>query len=149
MNQQVYGYLMEKILAAGALDIFYTPVQMKKNRPGILLTVLSPKEKVDKLTGIIFTETSTIGLRYYETERRTLARETIPLLTDYGTVRLKVATDGAIIVNAMPEYEDCSKLAREAGVSLAVVQASAMSAFKQQRELVEKTIKEGRYYEHQ
>ncbi|MBL8149704.1 MAG: DUF111 family protein, partial [Blastocatellia bacterium] len=146
---QVYGYLMEKILAAGALDIFYTPVQMKKNRPGILLTVLSPKEKVDKLTGIIFTETSTIGLRYYETERRTLARETIPLLTDYGTVRLKVATDGAIIVNAMPEYEDCSKLAREAGVSLAVVQASAMSAFKQQRELVEKTIKEGRYYEHQ
>jgi uncharacterized protein (TIGR00299 family) protein len=143
MNPQVYGYLMDLLLAEGALDIFYTPIQMKKNRPGILLTVLTPRSEFEKMIALLFRETTTIGLRYYETNRRVLTRDTVMVQTDYGAVGIKIALEGSEIINAMPEYEDCSKLAKAADIPLANVQAAAISAFEGERENLIKMIREG------
>lgn len=143
MNPQVYGYLMDEMLAAGALDIYYTPIHMKKNRPGVLLTVLTPRSELEKMIAILFRETTTIGLRYYETNRRILDRQSITVNTRFGPVSMKVALDGVTIVNVMPEYEICSQLARSADVPLATVQAAAMGAFEDQREEFVKNITKG------
>ncbi len=132
MSPQLGGYFMEQALAAGALDVFYTPVQMKKNRPGILLTVICPSDRVDALSELVFQQTTTIGLRIYEARRRVLAREFVSVETPHGSVRMKVARLNGRVLNAAPEYDDCQRLAREKSVPLKQVLADAQFCFRQQ-----------------
>jgi pyridinium-3,5-bisthiocarboxylic acid mononucleotide nickel chelatase len=129
MNPQIFGLLMDRLLEAGALDVFYTPVQMKKNRPGTLLTVIAPPARREQLAGIVFTETTTIGLRYREMTRECLERESVTVDTPLGAVRIKVARRGGDVVNASPEFDDCARIATERGVPLKDVQAAATKAY--------------------
>jgi uncharacterized protein (TIGR00299 family) protein len=129
LNPQVFGYVMERVLQEGALDVFAVPVQMKKNRPGTLLMVLCKLEDADKLTQIIFTETTTLGVRRREEKRQTLAREWITVPTQWGDVRLKIATMNGTVTNCAPEYEDCRKIAAERKVPLKIVMNEAMQAY--------------------
>ncbi|MFQ5695079.1 MAG: nickel pincer cofactor biosynthesis protein LarC [Terriglobia bacterium] len=133
MSPVVGGYVLEQALAAGALDVFYTPVQMKKNRPGVLLTVIAPPEKADALSHLIFEQTTTIGLRLYHARRRTLERAHVSVATPYGAVRVKVARLNGHVLNAAPEYEDCRRLAREKSVPLKQVLAEAQYQFHRER----------------
>ncbi len=129
LNPQVFGYVVEQLLDAGALDTFAVPVQMKKNRPGMLLTVLSKPEDASKLSQIIFTETSTLGVRRREEQRQTLARKWINVATRWGDIRVKVASMNGTITNYAPEYEDCKKIAAENHVPLKSVMNEAMEAY--------------------
>lgn len=130
MNPQIYGYFLERALAAGALDVYTTPVQMKKNRPGTLLTVLCRPENADALTQLIFAETTTFGARTYRAERRVLPREWVRVHTDFGDVRVKVSRSNGRILHVAPEYEDCRKLAVERDVPLQRVIAEALRAYE-------------------
>jgi uncharacterized protein (TIGR00299 family) protein len=129
LNPQVFGYVVERLLEAGALDTFALPVQMKKNRPGMLLTVLSKPEDAPILTQIIFTETSTLGVRRREEQRQTLARKWVHVVTRWGDVRLKIASMNGTITNYAPEYEDCKKIAAENHVPLKSVMNEAIEAY--------------------
>jgi uncharacterized protein (TIGR00299 family) protein len=129
MNPQIFGVLMERLLAGGALDVFYTPIQMKKSRPGTLLTIVAVPGDRERLTGIVFRETTTIGVRYREMMRECLDRETITVETPFGAVRMKVARRGGDVLNASPEFEDCARLASEQGVPVKDVHAAATKAF--------------------
>ena len=129
MNPQICGHLLEKLLSAGALDVFTSPVQMKKNRPGLLLTVLAPMELADVLVSQIFEETTTIGIRYHETERRVLEREVEVMEGDFGNIRVKVSRLNGRIVNFAPEYDDCHRAAMTHGVPYKWVQSQVVQAF--------------------
>jgi len=129
MNPQIFGVAMERLYAAGALEVFYVPVQMKKNRPGTLLTVVAAPERREALSDIIFGETTTIGLRHYEVDRECLDREIISVETPLGAVRFKLASRHGRIVNAVPEFEDCARLAREHSVAVKEVQTIAIQAY--------------------
>jgi uncharacterized protein (TIGR00299 family) protein len=129
MNPQLYGVLMERLLAAGALDVFFASVQMKKNRPGTLVTVLSPPDRREALSQIVFRETTTLGLRYHDVLRECLRREQIEVQTPWGPVRMKVARQGGTLMNASPEFDDCRRLAAEHQVPVKDVQAAAVRAF--------------------
>jgi uncharacterized protein (TIGR00299 family) protein len=129
MNPQIFGILMDRLLAAGALDVFYTPIQMKKNRPGTLLTVVAPPDLRERLTSIVFRETTTIGLRYRGMRRECLERETVSVATPYGAVGIKVARRDGEVLNASPEFDDCARLAAEKGVPVKDVQAAASKAY--------------------
>ncbi|MGH9792899.1 MAG: nickel pincer cofactor biosynthesis protein LarC [Candidatus Acidiferrales bacterium] len=133
MNPQIYGYLAEQAFAAGALDVYSTPVQMKKNRPGQLLTLLCEPAAADRLVDLLFRETTTLGVRTYEARRRVLERETVSVETPYGAVRMKLARMNGSVLNAAPEYEDCRRIASERGVPLKQVLADAALAFEKQR----------------
>ena len=126
LNPQVYGYFAEKALAAGALDVFTTAVQMKKGRPGTLLTLLCKPEDARKLTDLVFAETTTFGLRSYTAERRILPREWQRVQTRFGEVRMKIARVNGKVLQVSPEYEDCRKLAEEKKVALREVMEEAM-----------------------
>jgi len=125
MNPQIYGYFVEQALDAGALDVFSTPVQMKKNRPGILVTLLCESASENKLIDLIFRETTTIGVRTHEVRRRTLEREIVPVATPLGEVRMKVSRMNGTMLNAIPEYEDCRQIAAQKGIPLKQVIALA------------------------
>src|SRR5262245_9622626 len=129
MNPQIFGVAMERLYAAGALEVFYVPVQMKKNRPGTLLTVVVAPEKRAPIADVIFRETTTIGLRYYDVDRECLQREPVIVETALGTVRFKLAWRDGRLINAVPEFEDCSKLATAHNVSVKDVQAMAVQAY--------------------
>jgi uncharacterized protein (TIGR00299 family) protein len=129
MNPQLFGVAMDRLYAAGALDVFYVPVQMKKNRPGTLLTVIAPPERRRPLAEILFRETTTIGLRHYDVERECLQREIITVDTPIGAVRFKIASRDGRVMNAVPEFEDCAKLAAARNLSVKEVQAMAVSAY--------------------
>ena len=129
MNPQLFGLVMERLYAAGALEVYFASVQMKKNRPGTLLTILARPEQREELSAIVFRETTTIGVRYHEVMRERLEREIIPVNTPLGTVRFKVARLGDTIVNAAPEFEDCLRIASERGVPVKDVQSSANKAY--------------------
>jgi pyridinium-3,5-bisthiocarboxylic acid mononucleotide nickel chelatase len=129
MNPQIFGLLIDKLMGAGALDVFYTPVQMKKNRPGTLLSILAPPDAREHLTSIVFRETTTIGVRFTEAKRECLDRETIVVDTEFGPVTVKVARRSGEILNASPEFEDCARIAAERGRPVKDVQAAAMKAF--------------------
>ncbi len=135
MSPQIYGYFVERALAAGALDVFSTPVQMKKNRPGQLVTLLCDPAVSDRLIDLVFRETTTIGVRTYEVRRRTLDRETIPVETPLGEIRVKVSRLNGTILNAAPEYEDCQRIAAQKGIPLKQVLAAASFHFQKQREI--------------
>ena len=129
MNPQIFGVLMDRLLAEGALDVFYTSIQMKKNRPGTLLTVVAPPAQRERLTSTIFRETTTIGVRYRDMSRECLDRESVTVATEFGPVRMKVARRRGELLNAAPEFEDCVRLAKEHQVPTKHVQALAMKAF--------------------
>jgi pyridinium-3,5-bisthiocarboxylic acid mononucleotide nickel chelatase len=129
MNPQIYGHFQERALTQGALDVYTTPVQMKKNRPGTLLTVLCKPADTQKLMDLIFAETTTIGARTYNAQRRVLPRNSVTVATIYGDVRMKVASVNGHIRQAMPEYEDCRKLAIDKNVPLQTVITAAQQAF--------------------
>ncbi len=118
MNPQFYDYVMEKLLVMGVLDVFVTPVLMKKNRPGQLLTVICPSGKLPPVAKFLFQETTTLGLRWHEEEREKVDREIQSLQTRYGKIRFKVARWEGRVVNFSPEYDDCKRLAVEKKIPL-------------------------------
>ena len=129
MNPQIYGPFAEKALAAGALDVTCSPLQMKKNRPGLLVSVISKPELESALTRLLFEETTTIGVRITEARRKVLAREVVKVETAYGPVKMKVSRLNGKIVNAAPEFEDCRRLADQKSVPLKDVMHAAQSAY--------------------
>ncbi len=129
LNPQVFGYVMDRLLAEGALDAFGMPVQMKKNRPGMLLTVLCKPEDASKLTQLIFTETTTLGVRRRDEMRQTLARRWENVRTQWGEVRIKIASMNGTVTNYAPEYEDCRRIATEHHVPLKTVIQEATRAY--------------------
>jgi len=133
MNPQIYGYFLEKALAAGALDVYTTAVQMKKNRPGVLLTVLCRPADTQKLMGMIFAETTTFGARTYRAARRVLPREWVKVATSYGEVRVKVSRVNGTVSHVAPEFEDCKKVAEEKSVPLQRVIAEAMRIYERNK----------------
>jgi uncharacterized protein (TIGR00299 family) protein len=122
---ETLGYAMERLLEAGALDVTLTPVHMKKNRPGVTLSVLARPEDRERLAALVFAETSTLGLRIHVAERRVEARSVVEVETRYGKLRVKVSASGAFA----PEYEDCRKLARETGAPLREIMTEAGLAY--------------------
>lgn len=123
-SPQVIGYVLEQALEQGALDAYATPLQMKKNRPGVLLTVLARPEQRQGLVELLLRETSTLGVRVSPCEREVLERRLEPVTTRYGVIRVKRAPGGG---KAAPEYEDCRAAARRHGVPLQQVQAAALA----------------------
>ena len=114
MNPQIFGALMDRLYAAGALEVFYAPVQMKKNRPGTLMTIVAAPEQRTALADLVFRETTTIGVRYQEMARECLDREMVTVDTPYGPVRFKVAARRRGVMNAQPEFDDLARLAARA-----------------------------------
>jgi hypothetical protein len=125
MNPQIYGHFLEKALAAGALDVFIVPIQMKKNRPGHCITVICQAAKLDEFTQLIFSETTTIGLRFHSVHRRVLSRTFDSVDTVYGKIGVKVSRLDGSVMTASPEYDDCRRLAQEKSVPLKDVLAEA------------------------
>jgi pyridinium-3,5-bisthiocarboxylic acid mononucleotide nickel chelatase len=130
MNPQIYGYFLETALAAGALDVYTTPVQMKKNRPGTLLTVLCKPQDTNALTSLIFAETTTFGVRTTNAQRRILPREHVSVSTTFGDVRIKLSRVNGRILHVSPEFEDCRKLAVEKNVPLQQVINEALRRYQ-------------------
>jgi len=131
LNPQVFGYVMDRLLEAGALDVFCVPVQMKKNRPGTLLTVLAKPQDADKMSGIVFSETTTLGVRRREEQRQVLARRWETVSTRFGDIRIKVASMNGSVSNYAPEYEHCRRIAAEHRVPLKMVMQEAVQAYLQ------------------
>ncbi len=129
MNPQIFGPLMDALYAAGALEVFYSSVQMKKNRPGTLMTIVARPEHREKLTDIVFRESTTIGVRYQEMSRDCLDREMVTVTTAVGPVRFKVARRNGQIVNAQPEFDDLATLAAERNIPIKEIQALAQKAW--------------------
>ncbi|HEX2387197.1 MAG TPA: nickel pincer cofactor biosynthesis protein LarC [Candidatus Binatia bacterium] len=129
MSPELYDYAFERLFAAGARDVFLTPVQMKKNRPGILLSVVGEASLREKLTGIIFSETSTIGVRYYPVERAVLKREIVRVKTKYGSVKVKVVEQPDGARRGAPEYDDVKRIAARKKVPLKAVYDEALRNF--------------------
>ena len=138
MNPQAFGHVMERAFALGALDLFLTPVQMKKDRPGVLITVLCEASKLDAITELLLKETTTLGIRYYEAKRRVLERTLETVATAFGTARVKVARDGGRTLHFQPEYDDCLRLAESSGVPLIEVQAAASAAYRERLQASDK-----------
>lgn len=129
LSPQVLGYAMERLLTEGALDVFTIPVQMKKNRPGAILTVLAKIEDADRLSKLIFAETTTLGIRRRDERRQVLMRRWQTVETNWGPVRMKVANINGSVSNYAPEYEDCRKLAKEKQVPLRSVMQGAIQEY--------------------
>ncbi|HKW27357.1 MAG TPA: nickel pincer cofactor biosynthesis protein LarC [Terriglobales bacterium] len=129
LNPQVFGYVMDRALAEGALDAFGTQLQMKKNRPGMLLTVLAKPSDAARLAKLIFAETSTLGVRIRQEQRRALGRRWVSVQTRWGEVRMKVASLNGSITNYAPEYEDCRKIAGEQHLPLKSVMQEAIRIY--------------------
>jgi pyridinium-3,5-bisthiocarboxylic acid mononucleotide nickel chelatase len=128
MNPQLFGPLMDGLLTAGAFDVFYTPVQMKKNRPGTLITVIARPDRRADLTDIFFRMSTTIGVRYEEMSRACLDRTIESVDTPYGAVRFKIARRDGEELNAAPEFDDCARLAADHHVSIKTIHAAAIKA---------------------
>ena len=133
MTPQIFGYVMERALAAGALDVFGASVQMKKNRPGMLLTVLCRPEDKNRLTQLIFAETTTLGVRMRRETRATLARRHVAVQTRWGEVRMKLAGINGSISNYAPEYEDCRRIAEQQRVPLKTVMQEATRVYLEEK----------------
>jgi uncharacterized protein (DUF111 family) len=128
LNPQLYEHVLERLLAAGARDAFLVPVIMKRSRPATMLRVLAEPADRERLAGIVFAETSTIGLRWTTWRRTVLAREDRTVDTPWGSVRVKVARAPDGTLNVAPEFEDCRRLASARGVPLKVVHQAALAA---------------------
>jgi uncharacterized protein (TIGR00299 family) protein len=130
MNPQIYDYLMGRLFSQGALDVYLTPILMKKGRPATLLSILSEPDKVQGLMEIVFAETTTLGLRLQEVTRRKLPRKSQRVRTPWGDVRVKVATMGNKVVKKMPEMDDCKRIAEKAGLSLTKILEEVHKSFE-------------------
>jgi uncharacterized protein (TIGR00299 family) protein len=126
MNPQLFGDVMERLLAAGALDVFMTSVQMKKNRPGTLLTVLCEQNDVDRMAELLLTHTTSFGVRIHEAQRRKLAREIVKVKTKFGEIEVKIGRLGDKVVSRSPEFESCKQAAAKAGVAVKEVYEEAV-----------------------
>ena len=131
MTGEALGYAMERLFEAGALDAWFTAIQMKKNRPGTLLSVLCRPEEADKLAEAMLRETTTLGIRRRMVERIIAEREVTSVETPWGTVHIKVKRVNGERVSIKPEFEDCAALARAYGLPLEHVQQAALKAFEQ------------------
>jgi uncharacterized protein (TIGR00299 family) protein len=132
MNPQVFGYLLERALDSGALDVFGTAVQMKKSRMGMLITVLCKPEDAQRLTNLIFAETTSLGVRMREEKRAVLLRRSISVQTQWGEVRMKVANLNGTTTNYAPEYEDCRRIAETNRIPLKQVMQDAVRIYLEQ-----------------
>jgi pyridinium-3,5-bisthiocarboxylic acid mononucleotide nickel chelatase len=130
MSPQLFGPVSERLFAAGALDVFLTPVQMKKGRPGTLLTVLGVPADREALCGILFRETTTLGVRFGPVRRETLDRRWVDVAVDGGSVRIKIGSRGGEVVNVAPEFDDCLRIADQTGRPVKAVQAEAIAAWR-------------------
>ena len=133
-SPQIVGHVMDRVFEAGALDCYFTPVQMKKNRPGVLLSVLCGPDEKEAVMKLLFTETTTLGIRSYEVERRALRRSVVQVQTQYGRIGVKVAHLNGRVVNEMPEFEQCREAAIRANVPLKVVEEAARVALAKTRD---------------
>jgi len=130
ITAEILGNFVERALAAGALDVFHTPIQMKKNRPGVLLTVLSAEADADKFSEMMLRETSAFGVRRHSAQRRKLRREFTTVKTPFGEVTVKLGKLNGKVVQAAPEFESCKKLADDAKVVLKEVYEAALKLLK-------------------
>jgi hypothetical protein len=129
INAEILGHFVEQALSAGALDVFHTGIQMKKSRPGVLLTVLCGAADADRFSEMLMRETSTFGVRRHNAERRKLKREFVTVQTPHGAVTVKVGRLDGRVVQAAPEFESCRKLAEQARVPIKEVYDAALRAF--------------------
>jgi uncharacterized protein (TIGR00299 family) protein len=127
---QLLGPLLDGLLAVGALDAYFTPVQMKKGRPGVLVTVIAPPDRREAIEELLFRETTTLGVRRQEWDRTALEREATSVETAYGSVRVKIGRRGGVVYNASPEFEDCQRLAAQKRVAVKEVFAAALAAWR-------------------
>ncbi|MDR3565078.1 MAG: nickel pincer cofactor biosynthesis protein LarC [Negativicutes bacterium] len=128
MNPQVYSYVMEKLFAVGVRDVWMTSIIMKKGRPATQLSVLADSEVLDKVFGVLFSETSTIGMRYYPVNRVVADRELIEVATSWGPVKAKISSYQGKVCNIAPEFDDCRRLAEDGGVPLKTVWQEALNS---------------------
>jgi uncharacterized protein (TIGR00299 family) protein len=133
-SPQLLGHLMERALACGALDCYFTHVQMKKNRPGVLISILCRPLEREAMLDLLFAETPTLGVRSYGVSRRALEREAVTVETEFGTITVKVGLHKGRVVSATPEFDECREAALARGVPLRVVQEAARTAFRQRGE---------------
>jgi len=129
-SPEILGAAMDQLLAAGALDVWMTPIHMKKNRPGVMLSALCEPAQVEALTGIIFRETSAFGLRIDEIMRLKLDRRFETVTTEFGKVTVKLGLKDEKVVQVAPEYESCRAVAAQSGVTLRAVYEAALSAWR-------------------
>jgi len=134
MTPQLFGYVMDRAFQDGALDVFATSVQMKKSRPGLLLSVLCRPEDAERLKQLIFAETTTLGVRIREEKRAVLARRHLTVSTRWGDVRIKVANMNGTISNYAPEYEDCRRIAEHEHVPLKAVMQEAVKVYLERKD---------------
>jgi uncharacterized protein (DUF111 family) len=130
ISAEILGNFVERALATGALDVFHTPIQMKKNRPGVLLTVLCGEGDADKFSEMILRETSAFGVRRHSVQRRKLRREFTSVKTPFGEVTVKLGKLNGKVVQAAPEFESCRKIAEQAGIPLKQVYEAALGGLK-------------------
>jgi len=130
MSPQLLGHVMDRAFELGALDCYFTPVQMKKNRPGVLLSVLCERTSKETLMKLLFTETTTLGVRSYEVRRRALRRSMVRVETQYGPIDVKVAHLNGRVVNEMPEFDQVRAAAKKAGIPVKEVEDATRSALR-------------------
>ena len=130
VSPQIIGHVMDRAFSLGARDCYFTPIHMKKNRPGVLLSILCDAETKPAMMELLFTETTTIGVRSYQVNRRALDRQMVTVETSYGPIDVKVANFNGRVVNVMPEFEQCRKAAERAGVALKEVEDAARLAIR-------------------
>jgi hypothetical protein len=130
-SPQLLGPLLERLLAVGALDAFFTPVQMKKGRPGVLVTAIAEPSRREAIEELLFRETTTLGVRRQVWDRTVLERETATVETAYGPIRVKIGRRGGVVYNAWPEFDDCQRAAGEKGVPVKEVLAAALGAWRE------------------
>ena len=129
LSPQILGFVMERAFDLGALDCWFTPIQMKKNRPAVMLSVLCETRLKTRLTELVYKETTTLGIRVRNVERECLGREIVRVSTSFGDVDVKIGTVDGNVVNAMPEYEQVKRIAIEKGVAFRIVRNAALAAF--------------------
>ena len=144
LSPQTYEYIMEQLFQVGAIDVVLAPVVMKKSRPGILLSCLATEGRTDAVIEVLFQETTTLGVRLHEVRRRVLTRRFVPVTTQGGVVRMKVAEVGAGWEKAAPEYEDCKAIAQRTGHPLKTVMEEALMAYRRGRKKTRITTARGR-----
>jgi uncharacterized protein (DUF111 family) len=130
LSPQTYEYVMEQLFQVGAVDVALAPVVMKKSRPGVMLSCLTTEDRTDAVLEVLFQETTTLGVRLHEVRRRVLSRRFVPVTTQGGVVRMKVAEVGAGWEKAAPEYEDCKAIAQRTGRPLKTVMEDALMAYR-------------------
>jgi len=130
LSPQIFGYVMERAFEIGAADCWFTPIQMKKNRPATMISILCATDKKELLTEMLYTETSTLGVRIKTVERDCLLRETVKVETEFGAVDVKIAKHKGVIVNAKPEYEQIRKIALQSKKSLREIEREVLNDLK-------------------